>query len=55
MGQNLPLCGQLVAARSRQGESKEVGGAWVVGPLSIRGPLPLLGCWDPPLRGLFAL
>jgi hypothetical protein len=26
MGQNLPLCGQLGAARSRQDESKEVGG-----------------------------
>jgi hypothetical protein len=27
MGQKLPLCGQLGAARSRQDESKEVGEA----------------------------
>jgi hypothetical protein len=27
MGQKLPLCGQLGAARSRQDESKEVGDA----------------------------
>jgi hypothetical protein len=28
MGQNLPLCGQLGPTRSRQDESKEVGGRW---------------------------
>jgi hypothetical protein len=58
--QNLPLCGQLGAARSRQDESKEVGGVgskrtssvlggkWGVGGMSffvVRWIGLFFGCW----------
>jgi hypothetical protein len=53
MGQNLPLCGQLGAVRSRQDESKEVyvGGVGSKrtssgdnGGISFSGPPCSLGC-----------